>query len=293
MKKVILIVLIFLSLSASLAVAKDLQSKEAESPQYKMNKKWETRKVLQIPESIRYDPDREILYVSNINGSSGEKDGNGFISKVKLTGEIKTLKWVKGLNAPKGSVVVKNKLYVADIDQLVEIDIETGKISNKYPAPGALFLNDVTADKSGNIYISDSSPKNSVIYKFSNGEISIWLKNDEVSSPNGLYVENDKLILGNSGDGSLKSVSLSDKSISTIAHIGSGIDGIVSDGKGNYFVSDWKGKTSLITLSGQIIELLNTTESKINSADIEYVKSKKLLIIPTFFDNRIMAYEVK
>lgn len=292
MKKFILIVLVIF-ISIFLILEKDLQSKEAESPQYKVNKKWETPEVLKIPESVRYDPEREVLYISNIGGSSSEKDGNGFISKVKLSGEIEKLKWVQGLNAPKGSAIVKDKLYVADIDRLVEIDIETGKILNKYPAPSAEFLNDVTADKTGNIYISDSSPKNSVIYRFSNGEITIWLKNDEVSSPNGLYVQDDKLIFGNSGDGSLKSVSLSGKVVSVIANIGSGIDGLVADGKGNYIISDWRGKTSLITPSGQIIELLNTTESKINSADIEYVKSKNLLIIPTFLDNRIMAYEVK
>ncbi len=292
MKKFILIILI-LSISIFLILARDLQSKEAESPQYKVNKKWETPKVLKTPESVRYDLEREILYVSNIGGGSGEKDGNGFISKIKLSGEIEKLKWVQDLNAPKGSAIVKDKLYVADIDMLVEIDIETGKILNKYPVPGAEFLNDVTADKEGNIYISDSSPRNSVIYRFSNGEISIWLKNDEVSSPNGLYAQDDKLIFGNSGDGSLKSVSLSDKVVSTIVNTGSGIDGLVTDEKGNYIVSDWRGKTSLITPSGQIIELINTTESKINSADIEYVKSKNLLIIPTFLDNRIMAYEVK
>jgi sugar lactone lactonase YvrE len=292
MKKFILIILI-LSISIFLILAKDLQSKEAESHQYKVNKKWETPKVLKTPESVRYDPGREVLYVSNIGGGSGEKDGNGFISKIKLSGEIEKMKWIQDLNAPKGSAIVKDKLYVADIDMLVEIDIETGKILNKYPVTGALFLNDVTADKEGNIYISDSSPRNSVIYRFSNGEISIWLKNDEVSSPNGLYAQDDKLIFGNSGDGSLKSASLSDKVVSIIANVGSGIDGLVTDGKGNYIVSDWRGKTSLITPSGQIIELINTTESKINSADIEYVKSKNLLIIPTFLDNRIMAYEVK
>jgi hypothetical protein len=78
-----------------------------------------------------------------------------------------------------------------------------------------------------------------------------------------------------------------------IAKIGSGIDGVQSDGKGNYFISDWKGKTSFVTSSGQVIVLMDTTDQKINSADIEYIESKKMLLIPTFFDNRVMAYQVK
>jgi len=65
------------------------------------------------------------------------------------------------------------------------------------------------------------------------------------------------------------------------------------NGQGNYFISDWKGKTSLVTASGQVIVLIDTTSSKINSADLEYIKAKRLLLIPTFFDNRVMAYKVK
>jgi hypothetical protein len=31
----------------------------------------------------------------------------------------------------------------------------------------------------------------------------------------------------------------------------------------------------------------------VNAADIEYIPSLKLLLVPTFNDNRVMAYEVK
>jgi len=75
--------------------------------------------------------------------------------------------------------------------------------------------------------------------------------------------------------------------------VGSGIDGLRSDGKGNYIISDWSGKTSLVTASGQIIVLIDTTALRINSADLEYIKTRKLLLIPTFFANRVVAYTVK
>ena len=48
-----------------------------------------------------------------------------------------------------------------------------------------------------------------------------------------------------------------------------------------------------MTASGKIIVLIDTTASKINSADLEYVQSRRLLLIPTFFDNRVMAYKVE
>lgn len=260
---------------------------------YKLTKQWETEKVLRVPESVLYHESGNILYVSNINGRSTHKNGQGFISKVSLDGKIERFKWATGLNAPKGSAIYGNKLYVSDIDRLVEIDLETGKILAKYPAAGARFLNDVAADASGNVYVTDMSSENSAIYKLSQGNMTVWVKGKEIINPNGLFMEEKRLVVGNSGDGSLKAINLADKKIKTIAKVGSGIDGLRSDGKGNYFISDWKGKTSLVTVSGKIIVLIDTTASKINSADLEYIKSKRLLLIPTFFDNRVTAYRLE
>jgi len=259
----------------------------------KLMKLWETKTDLRVPESVLYNPSEDILYVSNINGKPTEKNGKGFISKVSLNGEILVLKWVTGLNAPKGSGIYRGSLYVTDIDELVEIDLKTGKILSKYPAVGAGFLNDVTIDKNGNVYVSDMSSQNSVLYKLVQKKMTVWLKGPEVSQPNGLYVEKNKLILGNSGDGTLKEIDLDTQKINIIAKIGSGIDGVQSDGKGNYFISDWSGKTSYVSSSGQVTVLMDTTDQKINSADIEYIESKKILLIPTFFDNRVVAYKVE
>jgi len=48
-----------------------------------------------------------------------------------------------------------------------------------------------------------------------------------------------------------------------------------------------------VTASGKINVLIDTTASKINSADLGYIKSRRLLLIPTFFDNRVVAYKVE
>ncbi len=294
MKKTLIITVAFICSFLILFFAKkDLMADPGTFQKYKLTKLWETKADLRIPESVLYNPSEDIIYVSNINGKSTEKNGKGFISKVSLSGKILVLKWGTGLNAPKGSGIYQDSLYVTDIDELVEIDLKTGRILSKYPAVGAGFLNDVTIDKDGNVYVSDMSSKNSVIYKLVQKKMVVWLRGPEVSKPNGLYAEKDKLILGNSGDGSLKAISLVTKEISIIAKIGSGIDGVQSDGKGNYFISDWRGKTSYVTSSGKVTVLLDTTNQKINSADIEYIESKHILLIPTFFNNRVVAYQAE
>lgn len=252
-------------------------------------KKWATEPVFSTPESVCWDFDREILYVSNIAGSPGEKNGEGFISRVSINGEVKKLKWVTGLNAPKGMAVFGGKLYVSDIDELAVIDIRTDKVIERYAAEGAIFLNDVAVDGKGRVYISDSSRDNSAIYRFSEGKLELWLRHKNIESPNGLFVDDGRLIVGNSGDATLKVVDLKERTVTTAVNVGSSIDGLKIDSKGNYIVSDWKGRTMLIEPDGGIYTLIDTRADGVNAADIELVDEYDMIVIPTFSDNRVVA----
>ena len=49
-------------------------------------KKWQTDRVFSTPESVVYDAERHVLYVSNIDGSPSEIDGKGFISRLSMNG---------------------------------------------------------------------------------------------------------------------------------------------------------------------------------------------------------------
>lgn len=252
-------------------------------------KKWATDPVFNVPESVCWDFDREILYVSNIAGNPGEKDGEGFISRVSIEGEVKKLRWITGLNAPKGMAVYGGRIYVSDIDELAVIDIRTDKVIERYPAEGAVFLNDVAVDERGTVYISDSSKENSVIYRFANGEIEVWLRHKAIQSPNGLFVDGNRLVIGNSGDATLKAVDLKSRKVSTAVNVGSPVDGVKIDSKGNYLVTDWRGRTALIEPDGGIYILLDTRSDGVNAADLELVDEYDMVIIPTFSDNRVVA----
>jgi len=257
-----------------------------------VKKAWETTKAFLIPESAAYDPVRDVIYVSNYDGyNRSRKEGKQFISKVSLEGKIEELKWVEGVFNPTGLVVFGDKLYAAEVRSLVEIEINSGQVVNRFSAPGSIFLNDVAIDDSGNIYISDSAKH--MIYRFSDGQFEEWLKGDDIKNPNGLHVHDNQLIVGNNGDNCLKSINLSDKKISILVNLGPGIiDGIKSDKDGNFIVSHWGGKIFRISPTGHVTKLLDTTASKINSADFEYILEKNLIIIPTFFDNRVIAYQI-
>ncbi|MFC2166394.1 SMP-30/gluconolactonase/LRE family protein [Acidobacteriota bacterium] len=253
-------------------------------------KEWETPAQFLTPESVLYDSKRNVCYVSNYNNLTSGEEADDFISRVNTRGEILELKWVSGLHNPTGLGLFEEKLFVAENTSLVEIDIKSGLITKRYPAPNAKFLNDLVVDPSGNIYITDSLEH--AIYKSSKGEIEVWLKDDEISRPNGLLLDNGNLLFGNTGDACLKSVGLADKKIETISHFGPGaiIDGIKADGLGNYLVSDWNGWLFLISPTGEKKELLNTRGAGINIADFEFDQELDLLIIPTYTGNRLITF---
>ncbi|URM36165.1 hypothetical protein [Flavobacterium anhuiense] len=117
-----------------------------------ITKVWESDSLFLKPESALYDSEKNIVYISNINGEYLAKDGNGFIYKLKTNGEIEVLKWVDGLYNPQGMGLYRQKLYVADINRVVRIDTRTAKIDKVYHADNAVFLNDITVDANSASY---------------------------------------------------------------------------------------------------------------------------------------------
>lgn len=260
----------------------------------KLVKAWETDTTLRTPESALYDDRTDILYVANIDGKADELDGNGFISKVSLDGKIQNLRWTSGLNAPKGMGLYRNRLYVTDVYRLVAINTETGQAEKTWDSvdkTGA-FLNDVTVAKDGTVYVSDN--RKNKIYRLKDDNWEVWMEGEQLNSPNGLLaIGNDRLIVGCTKKGELQTVDVNTKTMTKIADGMAVTDGIVPEGKSNFFVSDWNGQVFHVKANGTKEQLLDTREQKINSADIEYVAKKKLLIVPTFFGNKLVAYQWK
>jgi sugar lactone lactonase YvrE len=251
--------------------------------------KWATPQELKVPESACFDKQRNIIYVSNIAGESHTKDNIGFISKVTPDGKIKILEWVTGLSAPKGMGIYGNMLYISDIDRVVGIDIAKGKIVKTWDIPNAKFLNDIAVSNEGTVYVSDM--QDSAVYQIQDGKLSLLVRSGKLNGPNGLYAENGYLLAGLQ-DRVVK-IDLMTKEITEFIAKTGGIDGLVPEGNGNYLISDWQGHVYEVSPGKERILLLDTTPDKINAADISYVIGEKMLLVPTFLDNRVVAYTLK
>lgn len=118
------------------------------------------------------DPERSYVYVSNINGDPDEKNGQGYLSRLTTDGRLTEQQWVTGLNAPKGMAIHDGYLYVADIDRLVKIELNTGRWVRDFTAPEALLLNDVVANGNGTLYVSDMV--GNALYRLQGGEFVAW-----------------------------------------------------------------------------------------------------------------------
>lgn len=251
-----------------------------------LTKIWTTTDGLKTPESVLFDVQSNLIYVTNIDGDATEKDGNGFISILDANGKMKTLKWVTGLNAPKGQAIYKDNLFVSDIDELVIIGIKDAKINQRIKVEHAKFLNDVTVSNDGSIYISDSQDNKIYIYK--DGKLSIWKEDKIINNSNGLWADKGKLYIGTD---QLLEADIQSKAIKVLIDKRGGIDGLEKTEKDQFVYSNWEGRI-FITNGTESIKLLDTVDKK-NTADIDYVPEKKWVLVPTFSANSVEAYQLK
>lgn len=262
------------------------QADSAKTPELVL--KWESDSSLKVPESVLFDKTAQVLYVSNIDGTNPwEADGKGSIGKVGLDGKIIAAEWVSGLHGPKGMGMFNGKLYVADLGNIVVIDIAAGKIEKSIPVEGATGLNDISIDPSGVIYITEYLAKK--LYKVENEKAELIAEN--LTQPNGVLYHNNELFLLD-GTGMFKVNA--DKSLTKIADgMEGGLDGIENIEGNNFIISCWEGALWHVNTDGTKHMLMDTRAEKRNTADIGLDPATKTVYVPTFFRNTVVAYEIK
>lgn len=292
MKKILFFIALTALISCNSAKNKDTAKTENTAAENapELELLWESDTLLRTPESVLIDRERDVLYVSNVNLNPWEKDGNGFISKMDMQGNITELKWIEGLNAPKGMGISENSLFIADIDALVEANIETGEVINKIEFEGEPQLNDITVGEDGIVYVSGSNAQK--IYAVDNGNVNVYFEGEEGERFNGLYWEEDRMLLITSASSQFKEINHDSKEVNVITgDMGHG-DAIAPVGDNGYLTTSWAGKIFYISAGGKTTVLSDTETMKENAADLDYSVQNNTLYVPTFFKNQVKAYKL-
>ena len=259
---------------------------------------WTVTEGIQTPESVYYDASSNAIYTSQIAGAPDGRDGNGRIVKLTPDGKVVNANWATGLNAPKGLRSHNGTLWTSDLDEVVGIDMSSGKVTSRVKITGAMFLNDVAVGDDGTVYVTDMMGNK--IYAVKDRNASVFIEGEELEHPNGLLADGGRLIVGGWGSqpkadfstdvpGRLFAIDLKTKAKTPItATPFANIDGVESDGRGGFVVTDY--------LKGQVIRVSSSGETQPvatfmpGTADIGL--NGTTVIIPHMNENRIAAYNL-
>lgn len=119
---------------------------------------------LHDPESVRYDPEADVYYVTNMEMYGSVKDNNGYITRIDAANVRKVEIIARGgekgvtLHAPKGIAIHGDTLWVADIDVLRAFHRHSGASLGEidFAAHRPTMLNDVALGPDGRIRVTDT-----------------------------------------------------------------------------------------------------------------------------------------
>ncbi len=263
------------------------------------------------PESVLYDGQADVYLVSNINGSPLEKDDNGFISRVAPDGSVLTLKWIDGaaadvtLNAPKGTGVNGDTLFVADIDAVRLFNRTTGAPLGSRDVPGATFLNDLAVGPDGTVYVTDSGLKagpqgfaptgTDAVYRFdAAGRPVAVAKDTALGRPNGVLADQAGLVVVTFGSGEAYQLDVASGKRTLLPKPPAGsLDGVVRLADGSLLVSSWDGKAVYRSATGGAGAWTVAVDSVEAPADIGYDTKRKRLLVPLFTANVVRTVVVR
>jgi sugar lactone lactonase YvrE len=161
--------------------------------------------------------------------------------------------------------------------------------ADAFPQP-PLFLNDLTVDASGNLYVSDTGDiekggKGAIFKITPDGKATLVAseaKNPSIKSPNGLLsIGPNQLLVADFSNGELLRLQVDKGTTEKLAEGLGGADGIARDSSGMIYVSDWKGgKVRKVNLKNKGAKPEDYAQTFASAADIVLSADGKFLLVP-------------
>jgi hypothetical protein len=185
--------------------------------------------------------------------------------------------------------IVDSILYVADISGLVTFNMMTDQKITTIPIAGMIELNDVAADTSGYLYVTDVGAGKVFRVRISDHSYTTIVSG--LIKPNGILFDalnNRVLFCQFVYHAPIKEINLEDLSVNTILTTSfTNFDGLAIDGNDNIYVSSW-GTNSIYRYDNAFslpAELVSSGHS--GPADIFYNLRDNILAVPNYYSNRV------
>jgi sugar lactone lactonase YvrE len=266
------------------------------------------------PESVKYDAELDVYFATNINGNPSAKDDNGFISRVRPDGTVDSLAFVAGgrggvtLHAPKGTAIVGDTLWVADIDAVRGFDKRTGAslATVDLSAQGATFLNDIAVGPDGALYITDTGirinaagavthPGRDRIFRVGPGSppraVTVAAEGDTLDRPNGIAWDprGAWFIVVSFGGPAVFAWRPGDRAPAVLARGPGGWDGVEVLADGRILASSWADSTVDVVAGAGVERLIGGVPSP---ADIGVDTKRLRVLIPIFQGDRVEVWQL-
>ena len=257
----------------------------------------------EAPESVIKSGDK--LFVSNIGGTRPDPmalDSNGFISELSSDGQVIQQKFQKGiLNAPKGLAVVKDVVYVADVNRVVGFNIRSGEEVFEVRIP-AKMLNDLCKVDDQHVCVSETVSGKILLIDLTDKSIRFL---GTIEGANGVTCDakSGKLYAvgmgANMSGGKIyqKDLKNTDTLFTALENSPTGIfDGLEMFDDHHLIASDWVSFTSK---KGRLIvyDLNNHTTKSYDvdagPADITYDPSTHTIFIPRMMVNSLLIEDIR
>jgi hypothetical protein len=227
------------------------------------------------PESVVYDASGGRYLISNVL--------TGDIVQISDAGD--TTYFDRTLVRTLGMTIADDMLYVADRTGLVVFDLTIDQKLATVPIAGMVELNDVAADTSGYLYITDSSAGK--IFRMRISDHSYTTIINHVNIPNGILFDarNNRILFCQFiANAPIKAIDLDDLSVTTVlsSHFAN-FDGLAIDGGGFIYVSCW-GNNSVYRYDNAFSLPAELVSSGHNGpADIFYNQRDNILAVPNYY----------
>jgi hypothetical protein len=259
------------------------------------------------PESVLYDPEQDVYFVSNINGNPGAADDNGFISRVSAAGGDPESRWIDGegesvkLDAPKGMALVGEELWVADLQTVRRFDRRSGAPRGEIAIPESSFLNDLAAaSPSGPVYVSDTAIKieegnvvptgaDAVFEIALDGSAKKLSSGEALNRPNGLAAGASGLWVVSYGGSELFRI-VDGAKVPGASLPGGALDGLIELPDGTFLVSSWDSSGVYRGPAAGPFELAIPEIPA--PADLGFDSKRQLVLVPHFNDDQVSAHPI-